>query len=248
VTIQATATDASDAQRRALYRVGGVAALALGASYFVITVIYSVIGLVPTETGEAWLTYLDGKTAAWWGIVYLSALTDLLYFPVAAALYAALKGVNRNGILAGAGLLVLFAILDLAVTQIGFAGLITLSGDFAAATTDAERAATVAAASYPVAVFRSSLFAAYVIGIPAVGILATSLIMRAGPFSQVTVWVGILAGVVGLAAVVVPLFWSEAGFLPIITAVLTLVWVLLVGWRLVRLGGSPSWPARARRG
>lgn len=223
MTTQTTTADSGHAQRRALYRVGGVAALALGASYLVITVIYSVIGLVPTDTGEAWLTYLDGKTAPWWGIVYLSALTDLLYFPVAAALYVALKSVNRNGILVGAGLLVLFAILDLAVTQIGFAGLITLSGDYAAATTDAERAAALAAASYPVAVFRSSLFAAYVIGVPAVGILVTSLIMRAGPFSRVTVWVGVLAGVVGLAAVIVPLFWSEAGFLPIITAVLTLV-------------------------
>ena len=161
---------AIDVDRRALYRVGGISALALGATYLVITVIYSVIGVVPTETAEAWLTYLEGKTAAWWGIVYLSALTDVLFFPVAAALYAALQSVNRHAMLAGAGLLVLFAVVDLAVTQIAFAGLITLSGDYAAATTDAERAAAVAAASYPVAIFRSGLFAAYVIGIPAVGI------------------------------------------------------------------------------
>ena len=117
---------AVDPDRTALYRVGGLAALALGASYLVITVIYTVIGVVPTETGEAWLTYLQDKTAAWWAIVYLSALTDVLFFPVAAALYVALSGVNRHAMLAGAGLLVLFAVLDLAVTQISFAGLITL--------------------------------------------------------------------------------------------------------------------------
>ncbi len=231
---------AVDPDRTALSRVGGLAALALGASYLVITVIYTVIGVVPTETGEAWLTYLQDKTAAWWAIVYLSALTDVLFFPVAAALYVALSGVNRHAMLAGAGLLVLFAVLDLAVTQISFAGLITLSSDYAAAATDAERAAILAAASYPVALFRSSLFSAYVIGIPAVGLLLISLVMRAGRFDRITAWVGILAGVVGVVAVIVPLFWTGAAFLPIITAVLTLIWVLLVGWRLVQLGRTPS--------
>ena len=229
---------AVELDRTALYRAGGIAALALGAAYLVITVIYSVIGVVPTETGEAWLTYLEGKTAAWWGIVYLSALTDVLFFPVALTLYVALRQVNHTAMIAGAGLLVLFAILDLAVTQIGFAALITLSGDYSGATTDVERAAAIAAASYPVALFRSSLFAAYVIGIPAVGILLVSVVMRAGSFSRVTAWIGVLAGIVGIVAVIVPLFWSAAGFLPIITAVLTLIWVLLVGWRLLRLGSE----------
>jgi Domain of unknown function (DUF4386) len=225
-----------DGERRALYRMGGVAALALGAAYLVITVIYSVIGLVPEDTGEAWLTYLQGKTAAWWGIVGLSALTDLLFFPVALALYAALNHVNRNAMMVGAGLLALFAVLDLAVTQIGFASLIVLSEDFAAATTDPERAATIAAANVPVSVFRSTLFAAYVLGIPAVGIGIIGTVMRAGPFSRATAWTGILAGIVGVVSVLTPTDWGLAPYLPIITALLTLIWILLVGWRLVRLG------------
>ena len=201
---------AIDADRRALYRAGGIAALALGASYLVITVIYSVIGVVPTETGEAWLTYLEGKTAAWWGIVYLSALTDVLFLPVAAALYVALKAGQskrdaRRGRLAGA----LRRARPGRDPDRASPALITLSGDYAAATTDAERAAAVAAASYPVALFRSSLFAAYVIGIPAVGILLISWVMRAGSFGSIAAWTGILAGVAGLVAVIVPLFWPR---------------------------------------
>ena len=227
---------ATDPDRIALFRAGGIAALALGACYLVITVLYSVIGLVPTETAESWLTYLDGKTAAWWGIVGLSALTDLLFFPVAAALYVALKPTNRNAMLAGAGLLILFATLDLAVTQLNFAALITLGGDYAAATSDVARAAALAAASYPVAVFRSPLFAAYVIGIPALGILVISLVMREGSFPRVTAWVGILVGLLGFVAVVGPVVWGDAGIVAIATSVLTLIWVLLVGWRLLRLG------------
>jgi hypothetical protein len=226
--------DTGDSQRGALIRAGGISALALGASYLVITAIYSVTGLVPTETGEAWLVYLDGKVGEWWGIVYVSALTDVLFFPVAAALYVALERVNRYLMLAGAGLLVLFAVLDLAVTQISFAALITLSGDYAAATTEAERAAAVAAAGYPVAIFRSSLFAAYVLGIPAVGVLLISLVMRGGRFGPITVWAGILAGLFGIAAVFVPIIWSDFGYAAILAAILTTIWVLLAGWRLLR--------------
>lgn len=232
--MEAMTVDDGDPQRRALIRAGGIAALGLGASYLVVTALYSVVGLVPTETGEAWLTYLDGKAAAWWGIVLLSALTDLLFLPLAAALYVALGRLDRNLTLAGAGLLILFAVLDLAVTQIGFAGLITLSADYAAATSDAERATAIAAASYPVAIFRSSLFAIYVIGIPAIAILLISLVMRRARFSPVAVWAGILTGVFGVAAVVVPIVWSDFGYAAIVAAVLTTVWVLLVGWRLAR--------------
>jgi Domain of unknown function (DUF4386) len=230
--------DAGGAQRRALIRAGGVSALALGAAYLIITVLYSVSGLVPEESGEAWLRYLDGKIPAWWAIVGLSALTDLLFFPVAAALYVVLRTFNRNAMLAGAGLLALFAVVDLAVTQLGFASLIVLSGDYAGAATDAERAAAVAAASYPVSVFRSTLFAAYVIGIPAVGVGIIGLVMRAGPFGSVTAWIGIIAGIVGIVSVVVPADLAVAPYVPILTAVLTLIWILLVGWRLVRLSGS----------
>ena len=231
---EAVTVDAGSPQQRALIHAGGIAALGLGASYIAVTLLYSVVGLVPTETGEAWLTYLDGKAVAWWGIVLLSALTDLLFLPLAAALYIVLKRLDRNLTLAGAGLLVLFAVLDLAVTQIGFAGLITLSSDYAAATSDAERAVAVAAASYPVAMFRSILFAIYVIGIPAIGILLLSLVMRGGPFGQIVVWTGILTGVFGAAAVTVPLVWSDFGYGAIVAAVLTTLWVLLVGWRLAR--------------
>jgi hypothetical protein len=115
-------------------------------------------GAVPSG-GEAWLEYLAGHTAVWWAILGLSVLTDFVFLPVAWSLYLALKSANGNATLVGAGLLVLFAVLDLAVTWPNYASLISLSGDYAAATTDAQRAASVAATSYPLAVLTSSLFA-----------------------------------------------------------------------------------------
>jgi hypothetical protein len=64
--------------------------------------------------------------------------------------------------------------------------------------------------------------------------------MRIGQFGRITAAVAMVAGIFGVVSVVAPLVWGEAGYLAIVTAVLTTVWVLLVGWHLVRLAAVPS--------
>jgi hypothetical protein len=161
--------DSISPDRAALYRLGGVAAVLLGASYLVVTILYSLAGAAPTGS-QAYLEYLAQRTANWWGITGFSVLTDFLFFPVALALYLALKGIDKNAAIVGSGLLAMFAILDLAVTWPNYASLIVLSGDYAAATTDVQRASFIAAASYPSSVLESPLFPVYVILVPAMGI------------------------------------------------------------------------------
>lgn len=73
-----------------------------------------------------------------------------VFIPLAMALYLALKAVNRNAMLVGSGLLALFVILDMAVTWPNYAALIRLSGEYAAATGDAQRTVLARAASYKV--------------------------------------------------------------------------------------------------
>jgi hypothetical protein len=142
----------------------------------------------------------------WWGIAGLSILTDLLFVPIIAAPYLALRGLNRIVPLAGAALMGLFVIVDLAVTWPNFASLITLRADLDAAGAEANRAAIVAAATYPAAVLDSSLFAVYVLLVPALGIFAISWVMRGGgPFGRATAWTGLLTGSLGIVAVVGPL-------------------------------------------
>src|SRR5262245_44297810 len=52
---------AVDRNGSGLYRVGGICALLLGAAYVTIIPLYVYAG-APPNTGEAWLTYLAGKT------------------------------------------------------------------------------------------------------------------------------------------------------------------------------------------
>ena len=229
------AASPADPERRALYRLGGISGIAIGVGYVVITGLYIAGGPLPPREGEAWLEYLDGQTAAWWAITGLSVLTDVLFLPIALALYAALSGVNRLAMLAGSGLLALFVILDLAITWPNFAVLIDLSGDWAAAGSDAERATYVAAATYAAKAVRSALFSVYAILVPSLGILLIGLVMRGGAFGNLTAWLGIATGVFGIASVIGPALWEPLTNLAILTSVLTLVWVVLAGIRLLRL-------------
>jgi hypothetical protein len=221
--------NAVDPDGKWLYRAGGISALLLGLGYLAIIPLYATVGAPPSD-GEAWLKYLVGKTTVWWAILGLSVLTDLLFVPVAVALYLALKGVNRNAMLLATALVGLFVVLDLAVTWSNFASLITLTGKYAAATSDAERTTYVAAANYAAAVLTSRLEAVYSILVLSVGILVTGLVMLRGIFSTMTAYVGLVTGISGSIAVASA--WSIA---TIIASVLTTVWILLVAFRLYGL-------------
>ena len=99
------------------------------------------------------------------------SLTDFLLVPIGLALDLALKQVDRNQMLLATAFVAAFVVLDLAVTWPNLAALITLTGDFGAATSDARRAAIVAAAEYPSAVLSSTLAGVYSIVTLSVGIL-----------------------------------------------------------------------------
>jgi hypothetical protein len=227
--------NAVGADEKWFYRVAGISALVLGMAYIIIVALYVPMG-APPSGADARLRYLSGNTTVWWAILGLSVLTDFLFVPVALALYLALKKINRNAMLVATAFVGLFVVLDLAVTWTNYASLITLSGNYAAATNDAQRAASVAAAAYPSAVVETSLLGVYVILVPAVGILITGLVMLKGIFSKTTAYLGLATGILGIVSVVGPVFVSSLGVAVIIASVLTTIWVLFVGFRLYRLG------------
>lgn len=227
-------TPPAETNKKGLYRLGGISAIVLGISYIVITVVYILGGALPSGA-EGWLQFMATRTTAWWIILGLSVLTDMLFLPVALALYVALLDVNRNAALVGAGLVAMFAILDLAVTWPNYAALIVLSGDYAAATTDVQQTMIVAAAAYPVSVLHSILFSTYAILVPSLGILILGLVMLKGVFNKVTAYSGVATGILGIIAVVGPFVLSGLGTFAVLASVLTTIWVLLAGVRLVRL-------------
>src|SRR5688572_9803896 len=161
-----------DSNEKWLYRVGGISAFVLGIGYFIIIALYIPAGGPPPGSDvEARLIYLAEHSTAWWGILSLSVLTDLLYIPITFALYFALKMINRSMMLLATTCILLFVVLELGITWINYSVVLNLSSSYAAAINDAQRAVFVATASYPFAVLDShNLLGVYTILITGVGI------------------------------------------------------------------------------
>jgi hypothetical protein len=226
-----------DTSWKGLYKWGGVSAMLAGVILFIVMAAALGLGLPASATGESILNWFSGQAALAYTFYGLSIVVDVLLVPVVLALYLTLRGVNKNASLSAAGFLGLALALDLGVTLITWIALITLSQNYAAATSDVQRAAFVATADFAVGITSVS---ATVYGsiIYAIGPLIMSLVMLKGVFSKATAYVGIVASIAALAygaTVFVP-YSSSLGILLAIAFVLFGVWLLLAGSRLYRLG------------
>jgi len=236
LALQGSVVDVFGSDAKWWFRAGGLSAIVIGISYLLIVALYvSVGGAIPSGAEEK-LEFFAEHTTEWWAIIALSVLTNFLYLPVALSLYLALKEINKNAMLVGAGLIGLFTILENTVSWPSLASLVTLSGDYSTATDGAQRAAIVAAASYASSLSGSTLLAVYAILVPALGKLIIGLVMRKGIFSKITAYLAVVAGIIGIVSVVGPFIMDALRSAVVISSVLITVWLLLVGYRLYRLG------------
>lgn len=225
-----------DSDGRWIYRVGGLSGIILGIGYLLtipVTTLYA--GGFPPLGAEARLAFFAEHTAGWWAVTALMVFTDLLYVPVFLALYHALKSFNKYLMLLAFACAGLFVVLDLAVTWTAFPSLIILGGNYAAATSDAQRAIIVAAAGYPSAIIDSPLAGIYAILFPGLGELLAGLAMRKGIFSKALAYTGIIAGVCGILAGIGPIFIRDLEAAQYINASLAMLWFFFAGLTLYRL-------------
>lgn len=216
-------------------RAGGLAAISIAIGYAVIVALYVPMG-APPHGAEARLAYIGAHPAAWWAILALSVLTDLLFLPLALALHQVLKAYGREVMMMAVLSIALFVILDLALTWTNYAVLIQLSGRYTSAGSEAAKAAVVATAEYPTLVVESNLLFFYNTFTLAIGILLAGAVMRRGAFGKTAAYLGIATGVLGIISVVGPVFVNALGAAIVLTSILTAVWALVTGVRLWALG------------
>jgi hypothetical protein len=215
-----------------ILRLGGIAALLLAAGYVAIMPIFAAVGAPPGDA-QTRLDYHAGTAAAWWAIVALSVLTDLLLIPVAIALFTALRRWGESAMLLATAFTLLFVVLDLTVTWPAYASLIGLGQEYATATVD-QRAALVAAAGYPSALLNSPLPAVHSILTLSIGVLVTGAVTLRAPFGRAAGPAGIATGLVGIASVGHTVLTGELSPLAIGASVLTIAWLVLVGRGLLK--------------
>jgi len=221
--------DLNACEEKQRYRWGGIAALLLAIGYVATIPLFAWVG-APPVTGEAWFRYVPGKATAWWVILWVMVVTDLLYLPVAWALWTALRKAGRNLMLASVACLHLFVVLDLAVTWTHHAALLALFQNYSHAVDEAHRLAYLAAAEYAASIYATPLLTFYIIAIPSLGVLLASIVMIKARFGKASAWAGVIAGVFGLL--------SLTGFFPLVmaNALGVTLWFFLVGARLLGLG------------
>jgi hypothetical protein len=171
------------------------------------------------------------------GLINLDLLLivdQVLAIPIALALYVVLRRASESFMLLATALsLVAITAYFASNTNIS---LLTLSDQYAAATTDAGRSLIVAAGLALMAIYTGAAFrVSYILGSIAM-IVVAAVMLRSTIFSKLTAWVGILASVIGLG-----LFVPRIGlYLAFLSLPFLVIWDLLIARRLFQLGrGNP---------
>ncbi|HUI43951.1 MAG TPA: DUF4386 family protein [Terriglobia bacterium] len=235
-------TDAEPADSRWnwLYRLGGAGALltvALLPIQIGVFIAWPPPGFQPTSSA------VIGHFAvlhhhALLGLINLDLLLivdQVLAIPIALALYIVLRRASESFMLLATALS-LVAITAYLASNTNFS-LLSLSDQYAAATTDAGRSLIVAAGLALMAIYTGAAFrVSYFLGSIAM-IMVAVVMLRSNIFSRLIAWVGILASVIGLG-----LFVPRIGlYLAFLSLPFLVIWDILIARRLFQLGrGKPD--------
>ena len=241
---QAAETEATDTAWGSLYRVGGVAALIAAIIFrrWLAAEVALFSGQGPPNTVVGWFRLLQSNRLL--GLTFLNAfdlvnyaLVGLIYL----GLYAALRRANRSYMT----IATMFGFVGIAVffaSNQAFA-LLSLSNQYAAATTEAQRSMILAAGQALLTLNDFSQggggvnLSFYLVTLA--GLMIAVVMLRSNVFGKVTASVGILANVLGLGVILTLAFAPSLTFIPLsASAPFLLIWYILIGLRLLKLGRS----------
>jgi len=238
----------ADATWNGLYKTGGLAALICALMYLITLGIYVPAYRTgpPPGTVLEWFTLFQANPLT--GLFFLG-LADIvimvLWGPMSLALYAALKQSNKTWSL----IATTFVFVGIAVylaTNTAFS-MLSLSHQYAAATTEAEKSIVLAAGQAMLAVSEGT--GGQYAGMPLAwlaGLIFSAVMLRSKAFSKATARVGILG--LGLLVASMPFagYTTTGPTTAVVSAIiaatyiggglLSLAWYILVGLRLLKLG------------
>lgn len=218
---------------RGLYRIGAVAA-AIMVVHIPITIVLFIANPPPQTVIEFFALFQSNKLLGLLGMDLLYLLVNVLAIPTCLAFYVALRRVNESVMLVATAL-GLIAGVALFAARPAFE-MLSLSDQYAAATTDAQRAVFLAAGEAMLAIFHGTAFQFhYVFG--SISLLMTAVVMlRSDIFSKATAYVGIVSSVTGLG-----LYVPKIGVAISILSVVGLwIWYILIARRFFQLAKGVS--------
>jgi hypothetical protein len=231
--MEASRAQTADSRWCWIYKIGGAAALFGGAIIPVQLIVFIAWGQPDTATG--WFTlFQNNKIAGLLAFEFLFVVNAVLGTVTTLALYVALRRVNEP-LMAIALVLGLLEAVAFVVARPALE-MLYLSNQYATATTDAQRAALLAAGEAMLATFRGTAFHVGYNLFSVYFLLVSIVMLRSNTFGKPTAYTGILVAILnwGLYVPGIGLFLSALSVLPLG------VWLILIARRLFQLGSGVS--------
>jgi hypothetical protein len=238
---QVANAETADPAYRSLYKLGGAAALIVVVSILGEAVAH--IFYPQPSTVNDWFTLFQSNKIIglldFWG---LEVPMYAMFIVVFLALYVVLRKADEGRM----AIAITFALLGIGIffaTNNPFS-MLSLSNQYAAATTDAQRSTLLAAGQAVLANTSQRAVGGFNMGLFLVsiaGLIVSSVMLQSNSFSRLTVYAGILANALSLADYLREALTSSAtvALLVILPYTLFLVmWFALVGRRLFQLGSG----------
>ena len=230
-------TQPEDSAWERLCKIGGVAALISAVCSLLTLIIVITFGGEPTTVNEYFTVLQEDRLIGIIRLDFPSVINVMQYYLIFFGLYAALR--RANGAYAALATAFAFVGVTLWLATHSAFSLISLSDQFAAATTDALRSQLLAAGNAVIASDMWHSTGALMGGIllQSGAVLISYVMLRSKIFSKVTGYVGVLTHGLDLAHIIIGIFAPGVGnLLMFIAGPLYLIWFPLVSWRLLQLG------------
>jgi fumarate reductase subunit D len=222
-------SETTDSNFKSLYKLGGAAALITAMIMPLQIIIY--IAFPPPSTVIGFFSlFQENGLLGLLALDLLIIIDQILLVPIILALYAALKRANES-FMAIALTIYIIGIVTYFTSNTVFE-MLSLSNQYAVATTDAQRSMLLAAGQVMLAIYQGTAFSLSYILLALSGIIFSAVMLRSNIFSKVTAYAGILAGVIALG-----LFVPKIGiFISIFSILFYEIWYILIARRLFQLG------------
>jgi hypothetical protein len=226
---EAAAAERVEPTWKPLYRAAGAAAL-LSIVFTFLAVIVFIVNPPPT-TITAWFDLFQRNSLL--GVLDLDLLM-LVTYVLMGVVYVALYGALRRGhtpVMALATLCGLASIVTYISSNIAF-NMLVLSGQYANATTEAQRSAIRAAGHAMLAIWQGTAYdVSYVLGGVAT-LLVAAVMLRSHAFGRGTAYVGVVLGVLMLVPATGGAIWR---YMSLVSLVPTVIWLALLARRFFQL-------------
>jgi hypothetical protein len=229
----------ADSAWKPLYRVGAAAALIVVVLFLIEIIGFIAWGTAPSTTIGWFTLFQNNRLRGLFDLFLLDVVYLAFFVPLFLALYAALRRASQS-------FMAIALTLGLVGIAVYFASnpafeMLSLSNQYAAATTDAQRSLIEASGLAMLAVVNGTGFYMAFILVSLAGLIISAVMLRSNIFSKVTASVGILANALSLADYFRLAFVPAAGaILLIISGVLLVIWLILIARRLFMLAQSVS--------